>query len=138
MDYSVKNLNELKFVSEKIIALSKAHTVFCFYGEMGSGKTTLIKFICEQLGVTDSISSPTYPIINEYNYPGGKIYHMDLYRLKSIDEALNIGIEDYLYSGNLCFIEWPDNFQSVIPDQHIKIILRKLEDDSRHIEVVNH
>jgi tRNA threonylcarbamoyladenosine biosynthesis protein TsaE len=137
MNFTVNQLSELETIAENITALCKSNAVFCFYGEMGTGKTTLIKLICERLGVTDGISSPTYPIINEYNCPDGKIYHMDLYRLKSVDEALNIGLEDYLYSGSLCFVEWPDNFESLIPDKHIKIILRKLEEHSRTIEVIS-
>jgi len=103
--------------------------VFCFYGNLGAGKTTLIKLICEHLKVIDSISSPTYPIINEYKTADNKIiYHIDLYRLKSIEEAMNIGIEDYLFSDHLCFIEWPDNFESILPDNHIKIKITKFDD----------
>src|SRR3954466_1267560 len=108
-------LAALPAVSEKIIELCASNNVFCFYGDLGSGKTTLIKLICESLEVKDPVSSPTYPIINEYQYPGGMLYHIDLYRLKNKEEAQHIGIEDYLFSGNLCFIEWPDNFESLLP-----------------------
>ncbi len=129
MNFTIKHIEELNAVADEIILLTKANSVFCFYGNLGAGKTTLIKLICEKLKVTDSIASPTYPIINEYHYPNGIIYHIDLYRLKSIDEALNIGLEEYLYSGNLCFIEWPDNFESILPDKHIKIKISKFEED---------
>lgn len=129
MNFTIKSITELNPIVDKIIQLSKSHTVFCFYGNLGAGKTTLIKLICEQLKVIDSISSPTYPIINEYKTTDNKIiYHIDLYRLKSIEEAMNIGIEDYLFSDNLCFIEWPDNFESILPDNHIKIKITKFDD----------
>ena len=129
MNFTINHIEELNAVADEIILLTKANSVFCFYGNLGAGKTTLIKLICEKLKVTDSIASPTYPIINEYHYPNGIIYHIDLYRLKSIDEALNIGLEEYLYSGNLSFIEWPDNFESILPDKHIKIKISKFEED---------
>ena len=129
MNFTIKSITELNPIVDNIIQLSKSHTVFCFYGNLGAGKTTLIKLICEQLQVIDSISSPTYPIINEYKTADNKIiYHIDLYRLKSIEEAMNIGIEDYLFSDNLCFIEWPDNFESILPDNHIKIKITKFDD----------
>ncbi|MFN8283509.1 MAG: tRNA (adenosine(37)-N6)-threonylcarbamoyltransferase complex ATPase subunit type 1 TsaE [Chitinophagales bacterium] len=135
--FEIKNIEELDEVSNRIIELTSSHNVFCFYGNLGAGKTTLIKLICEKINVTDSISSPTYPIINEYKTDDGKIiYHIDLYRLKSIEEAMNIGIEDYFFSGNLCFIEWPDNFESILPDNHIKIKITKFE-ENRTINVVS-
>ncbi len=129
MNFTIKSIAELNPIVDEIIQLSKSHAVFCIYGNLGAGKTTLIKLICEQLQVIDSISSPTYPIINEYKTADNKIiYHIDLYRLKSIEEAMNIGIEDYLFSDNLCFIEWPDNFESILPDNHIKIKITKFDD----------
>lgn len=137
MNFTVHSLQDLDAVSDYLIQLSPSNTVFCFYGNLGAGKTTLIKLICEKLGVLDSISSPTYPIINEYHFPKGIIYHIDLYRLKSIDEALNIGLEEYLYSGNSCFIEWPDNFESILPDKHIKIKISKFDEEIRTIEIVD-
>ncbi|HUM51492.1 MAG TPA: tRNA (adenosine(37)-N6)-threonylcarbamoyltransferase complex ATPase subunit type 1 TsaE [Chitinophagales bacterium] len=135
--FTIKNIEELEEVSNQIIELTSTNTVFCFYGNLGAGKTTLIKLICEKLNVTDSISSPTYPIINEYKTADNNIiYHIDLYRLKSIEEAMNIGIEDYLFSDYLCFIEWPDNFESILPDNHIKIKITKF-DDYREIVISN-
>jgi len=135
MNFTIKSINELKPIVDEIIELSKSNAVFCFYGNLGAGKTTLIKLICEKLQVVDTISSPTYPIINEYKTADNKvIYHIDLYRLKSIEEAINIGVEDYFYSNNLCFIEWPDNFESILPDNHIKIKISKF-DENREIVV---
>ena len=136
ISFKINTIEELIPVSNQIVELANTNTIFCFYGNLGAGKTTLIKLICEQLQVIDNISSPTYPIINEYKTIDNKtIYHIDLYRLKSIDEALNIGIEDYFYSDNLCFIEWPDNFEAILPDKHIKIKISKF-DESRTIEII--
>jgi tRNA threonylcarbamoyladenosine biosynthesis protein TsaE len=136
MIFTVCHIEELKPVADKIIQLCNSNSVFCFYGNLGAGKTTLIKLIAEMLQVQDTVSSPTYPIINEYRTSKNQIiYHIDLYRLKSIDEALNIGIEDYFYSGNLCFIEWPDHFESILPDEHIKIKISKFE-ETRTIEII--
>ncbi len=135
MIFTITHLTDLVKVAEAIIQLTQTNSVFCFYGNLGAGKTTLISQICQQLQVTDSISSPTYPIINEYTTADHQtIYHIDLYRLKSIEEAQNIGLEEYLYSGNLCFIEWPDNFESLLPDKRINVKITKFEDD-RMIEV---
>lgn len=137
MIFTVKEIEELEPVADKIIQLTNEYSIFCFYGNLGAGKTTLIKLICEKLNVVDTISSPTYPIINEYNTIDNRIiYHIDLYRLKSIEEALNIGIEEYLYSGNLCFIEWPDNFKSILPTTHFNVKITKF-DESRSIEMVS-
>lgn len=137
MIFTVKEIEELEPVTDEIIQLANEYSIFCFYGDLGAGKTTLIKLICEKLNVVDTISSPTYPIINEYNTIDSRIiYHIDLYRLKSIEEALNIGIEEYLYSGNLCFIEWPDNFKSILPTTHFNVKITKF-DESRSIEMVS-
>ncbi len=137
MIFTVKEIEELEPVADEIIQLANEYSIFCFYGDLGAGKTTLIKLICEKLNVVDTISSPTYPIINEYNTIDSRIiYHIDLYRLKSIEEALNIGIEEYLYSGNLCFIEWPDNFKSILPTTHFNVKITKF-DESRSIEMVS-
>jgi tRNA threonylcarbamoyladenosine biosynthesis protein TsaE len=137
MIFTVKDIEELEPVADEIIQLANEYSIFCFYGDLGAGKTTLIKLICEKLNVVDTISSPTYPIINEYNTIDSRIiYHIDLYRLKSIEEALNIGIEEYLYSGNLCFIEWPDNFKSILPTTHFNVKITKFE-VTRTIEIVS-
>ena len=137
MIFTVKDIQELEPVTDEIIQLTKEFSIFCFYGNLGAGKTTFIKIICEKLNIQDATSSPTYPIINEYKTSDNRIiYHIDLYRLKSIEEAHNIGIEEYLYSGNLCFIEWPDNFESILPSTHIKIKITKFE-ESRTVEIVS-
>lgn len=136
ISFYINHLEKLNDITEYIVTLTKNNSIFCFYGNLGAGKTTLIKKICEQLQVTDTITSPTYPIINEYTTIDKQtIFHIDLYRLKSIEEALNIGIEEYLYSGNICFIEWPNNFESLFTEKHIKIKITKLEDEIRNIVI---
>jgi tRNA threonylcarbamoyladenosine biosynthesis protein TsaE len=96
--------------------------IFAFYGQMGAGKTTFIKAICRELGVTDIVQSPTFSIINEYKTTTGEsIYHFDFYRIKSIAEVFDIGYEDYLYSGSYCFMEWPELIESLLPDETIRI-----------------
>ncbi|MCB0508166.1 MAG: tRNA (adenosine(37)-N6)-threonylcarbamoyltransferase complex ATPase subunit type 1 TsaE [Bacteroidetes bacterium] len=134
--YSINSIAELAPVVDEILSLINKHSIFCFYGNLGAGKTTLIKLLCEKLKVMDNISSPTYPIINEYKTEDNNtIYHIDLYRLKSLEEAINIGLEDYLFSNNLCFIEWPDNFETLFPNAVIKIKITKLDEDKRTIEI---
>lgn len=133
--FTIHHAEALEKVAIAIAELTQKHHVFCLYGDLGAGKTTLIKQVCIILQVEDTISSPTYPIINEYQSPHGAIYHIDLYRLKSVEEAKSIGIEEYLYSDAICFIEWPDNFENLIPEKHVKIFIRKLEDESRRIEI---
>ena len=107
--------------------------VFAFYAPMGTGKTTFIKTLCEALGVEDVINSPTFSIINEYRAePSGElIYHFDCYRLERLSDALNLGVEDYLQSGALCFIEWPEVLEDILPADTVRIILTEQEDGSR-------
>jgi tRNA threonylcarbamoyladenosine biosynthesis protein TsaE len=100
---------------------------------MGAGKTTLIKTICRNLGVSDTASSPTYSIVNEYEYPGGKVYHFDFFRIKNEIEAFDIGFEEYLDSGEYCFIEWPDMISNLWPLHYIRIRIDQDEDGSRII-----
>lgn len=108
---------------------------FCaFYGKMGAGKTTFIKAICEELGVEDIINSPTFSIINEYRSGTGElIYHFDCYRINKIEEAYDMGSEDYFYSGALCFIEWPEKIGEILPYDCINVIIEEEEDGKRRI-----
>jgi tRNA threonylcarbamoyladenosine biosynthesis protein TsaE len=110
-------------------------TVFAFHGDMGSGKTTFIHALCDARGVTDTVGSPTFSIINEYRYPGGKIFHLDLYRLKDEEEALRAGVEDVLYSGDLCLVEWPDRAPGIFPDGTIDVRMEVLDPDTRKITI---
>lgn len=127
MNYTINQLDELDIVVTYLAQLTATHTIFCFYGQLGSGKTTTITHLCKYLGVQDTISSPTFSIVQEYHIGTKKIYHIDLYRLKNDEEAFDIGLEDYLYSGNLCFIEWPNKFLSLIPPNHIKVKITNFE-----------
>lgn len=107
-------------------------TVFAFFGGMGAGKTTFIKAVCQQMGVTeDMVSSPTFAIVNEYEGSRGSIYHFDFYRIRQISEAVNMGFDDYLYSGNLCFIEWPELIEPLLPEDTVRVIIEEQPDGSR-------
>ncbi len=114
-------------------------SVFAFYGKMGAGKTTFIKAICEELGVEDVITSPTFAIINEYTgreKEGGepfRIFHFDFYRIKRLEEVYDMGYEDYFYSGALCFIEWPELIEEILPDDAVRVSITEQNDGSRMV-----
>jgi len=134
MELSFK-LNEIPAVAKTFLAGAPNYKVLAFYGEMGVGKTTFIHALCEAMGVTDTVTSPTFSIINEYNTSSGEIvYHMDLYRLKTNEEAINAGVEDCLYSGNICLVEWPENAPGIFPDDTLHIKLFVIGDEMRKIE----
>lgn len=127
---------DLQRAARQFISLIGTHTVFAFYGNMGAGKTTFIKEICETLGVSENITSPTFAIVNEYITEDTKsIYHFDCYRLKDINEAWDFGADDYLYSGNLCFIEWPEKIESLLPDDCVSVIIDVLPDETRKVTI---
>jgi tRNA threonylcarbamoyladenosine biosynthesis protein TsaE len=127
------SLNEIKIIAEKILQGFPNNRIFCFEGQLGAGKTTLIEEICRSLGSSDSLSSPTFSIINEYNSDFGVLYHMDWYRLKNEQEAIQIGIEDYLFSGNYCFIEWYQNAESLIPRPSVLIQISNEDENQRNL-----
>lgn len=121
---SINNLSELPSAAKQLLEICHHKKIFAFYGEMGSGKTTFIKAICETLGVSDTISSPTFSIVNEYrSAKGEKIFHFDFYRIKSLNEAYDMGYEDYFYSGAYCFIEWPEKIAELLPEEHVKVVI---------------
>ena len=127
------NLNEINEVAEKIID-ANPEKVILFNGEMGAGKTTLIKILCKTLGVEDATSSPTFSLVNEYQTTNNQlVYHFDVYRLKSQAEALDMGIDEYLYSGNWCFIEWAEKIPDLLPENHSQITISVLEDGKRQL-----
>jgi tRNA threonylcarbamoyladenosine biosynthesis protein TsaE len=135
MHIEVKELSELESVSKQLVEKLSNEHVWLFYGEMGSGKTTLIKEICKQLGVVDQASSPTFSIVNEYATEKGPVYHFDFYRIKSEQEALDLGYEEYFYSGRPCFVEWPELIPSLLPEEAIKIKISVETNGNRIIEV---
>ena len=131
-NYSLENLSE---VASEVIASVENKTLL-FYGQMGVGKTTLIKEICKQLGVLDTISSPTFSLVNEYQTSKkDKVFHFDFYRITDEEEALDMGIEDYLYNNDWCLIEWPENIENLLPLDAVEIHLSLLNDEERNIQL---
>lgn len=122
----------------EILRLSEPHRVFAFDGQMGAGKTTFIKKLCEEMGSADVVNSPTFAIVNVYDVEQpyrGEVYHFDCYRLKDIHEALDFGAEEYLYSGNYCFIEWPEKIETLLPEDTIYVRITPLENGERQLVV---
>jgi len=123
----VNSIDQIDQVAEAFLALTSKYDVIAFNGAMGAGKTTFIKALCKKLEVIDQVNSPTFAIINEYaNIWGELIYHFDFYRIKNIKEAMNIGAEDYFFSGNKCFIEWPDVVDDILPEDHLRVDIVEL------------
>lgn len=133
MEIKIDSLENIHDAARQFVDQIEGHNVFAFYGDMGAGKTTFIKAVCEELGVTDVITSPTFAIINEYSGENGTIYHFDFYRIKKLEEVYDMGYEDYFYSGALCFIEWPELIEEVLPENAVKVCIRENEDGSRTV-----
>ena len=133
MEIRIQDLEHINEAAKQFVAQIGDHKVYAFYGSMGAGKTTFIKAICEELGVEDVITSPTFAIINEYEARDGVIYHFDFYRIKKLEEVYDMGYEDYFYSGALCFIEWPELIEEVLPEDAVKVSITEKEDGSRAI-----
>jgi len=135
MEIVIDGTENLKEAVAQLIKYAGDCKKWIFIGEIGAGKTTFVQSICKELGVKDKVTSPTFSLINEYTYnengKPGLIYHIDLYRLKDLDEAINIGIEDYLYDENYCFIEWPQLIAPILPDKVVEINLEIIEDSKR-------
>jgi len=136
MNIQITSLDTIHDAAKQFIAAMGDNTVFAFYGKMGAGKTTFIKAVCEELGVTDVINSPTFAIVNEYRSESGElIYHFDFYRINKVEEAFDFGYEDYFYSGALCFIEWPELIEELLPSDAVKVTIEEKEDGTRSIEM---
>ena len=133
MEIKIQSPAQLPEASKQFVQAMNQNTVFAFYGKMGAGKTTFIKAICEELGVTDVINSPTFSIVNEYrsDTTGELIYHFDFYRIKKIEEVYDMGYEDYFDSGAVCFIEWPELIDDLLPGDAVKVSITEQEDGSR-------
>ena len=131
INYSIEEIGK---TSKMILSLNPSSKIFIFNGEMGSGKTTLIKAIIKELGYKGTVSSPTFSIINEY-LNGDKIYHFDFYRIKNKNELLDIGIDEYISSNNKCFIEWPNLITDMLPDKHIELNIDVISSDVRKLTI---
>lgn len=132
----IKNLEGINSAAKQFIELVGERRVFAMYGAMGVGKTTFVKAVCEELGVEDTINSPTFAIVNEYHTPKDKIvYHFDFYRIEDVQEAYDFGYEDYFYSKAMCFIEWPERIESILPSDVINLNFSEEEDGSRIIQI---
>lgn len=136
MEIKIQSLEEISSAARQFVESIGERRIFAFYGSMGAGKTTFIKAICEELGVEDVITSPTFAIVNEYTTGTGKpLYHFDFYRIKKLDEFYDMGGEDYFSSGNLCFIEWPELIEDVLPEEAVIVNIKEVDNGSRLVTV---
>jgi len=149
MEIRIDSLEHIREAAREFIEHIGDHCVFAFYGKMGAGKTTFVKAVCEELGVDDVITSPTFAIINEYTatpstaaansslftlHSSLQIYHFDFYRIKKLEEVYDMGYEDYFYSGALCFIEWPELIEEILPDDAVRVSITEQADGSRLVQ----
>ncbi|MFT4736879.1 MAG: tRNA threonylcarbamoyladenosine biosynthesis protein TsaE [Cyclobacteriaceae bacterium] len=136
MTYDLSAIDE---VADHLLSIHSTSPVWCFVGEMGAGKTTLIKQICKKLGVTETLSSPTFSIINQYEgFEGKDIYHFDFYRIEEDAEVIQLGVEDLFYSGAFCFIEWPDRVIDYLPDRYLQICINLVSPTERQLKLIEH
>ena len=137
MEINIKDIAQINEAAQTFVEHIGNHRVFAFYGSMGAGKTTFIKAVCEALGVEDVITSPTFAIVNEYTSltTGDTIFHFDFYRIKKLEEVYDMGYEEYFYSGGLCFIEWPELVEGLLPEDALKVNITTNDDGSRTIKM---
>ena len=135
MKLKINGLSGLEEAARIILQQAADEQIFIFEGGMGAGKTTLIKALARALGVTELVSSPTFSIVNEYNGNGKVIYHFDFYRIKNLQEAYDIGYEEYFYSGNICLIEWPEKIAELLPEHYLKIEIEVLNENDRVLSI---
>ncbi|MCI5710521.1 MAG: tRNA (adenosine(37)-N6)-threonylcarbamoyltransferase complex ATPase subunit type 1 TsaE [Prevotella sp.] len=136
MEIRIDNIGNIRQAARQFIDHMGTGKVFAFYGKMGAGKTTFIKAVCEELGVEDVITSPTFAIVNEYtsSTTGESIFHFDFYRIKKIDEVFDMGYEDYFYGGSLCFLEWPELIEELLPEDVTKVTISEEPDGTRLVK----
>ena len=136
MEIRIDNIGNIRQAARQFIDHMGTGQVFAFYGKMGAGKTTFIKAVCEELGVEDVITSPTFAIVNEYtsSTTGESIFHFDFYRIKKIDEVFDMGYEDYFYGGSLCFLEWPELIEELLPEDVTKVTISEEPDGTRLVK----
>jgi tRNA threonylcarbamoyladenosine biosynthesis protein TsaE len=135
MEIKIRDIDSLASAAQEFILAMDERKVYAFYGKMGAGKTTVIKAICEALGVEDVVTSPTFAIVNEYGTTQGSVYHFDFYRIKNLREAYDIGCEEYFYSGCPCFIEWPELIEELLPEDTVRVNIEVHDDGSRTIKM---
>lgn len=134
MTLEIASLDQIHQTARMFLKATEGKTIFAFYGAMGAGKTSFIKAICEELGVEDVINSPTFAIVNEYAIPsGGRVYHFDFYRIQKTEEAFDLGYEEYFYSGEYCFIEWPEMIESLLPEDCLVVHIDEMPDGKRSV-----
>lgn len=133
MEIKIQNIDTIRESAREFIQNIGEQKVFAFYGKMGAGKTTFVKAICEELGVQDVITSPTFAIVNEYEAHNQSIFHFDFYRIKRLEEVYDMGYEDYFYSGALCFIEWPELIEDLLPEDAVKVTITENADGTRSV-----
>jgi len=138
MEIKINDIEHIREAAREFIQHIGDHKVFAFYGKMGAGKTTFIKAICEEMDVEDTITSPTFSIVNDYTvHRAGNeesLYHFDFYRIKKLEEVYDMGYEDYFYSGVLCFIEWPELIEELLPDDAVRVSIEENADRSRSVK----
>ncbi len=136
MKICIPDLSALRPAAQQFIAEALARpAVIAFYGKMGAGKTTFVRALCEELGVSDAVNSPTFSIVNEYRMADGQpLFHFDFYRINRVEEAFDLGFEDYLYSGRTCFIEWPELVEELLPAETLRVSIAEAEDGMRTLE----
>lgn len=134
--FEINSLDELNALAVEMANNMGKHNIWAFYGSMGAGKTTLIKQLCAALGVVQEVTSPTFNLINEYETGDGEIiYHFDFYRLNDVEEALNIGTDEYFHSGNLCLLEWPEKIEPLLPDDRRNITIQTRDENQRIVKI---
>lgn len=136
MEITIDSIDNIREAARQFVGNMGDASVFAFYGSMGAGKTTFIKAVCEELGVEDVITSPTFAIVNEYRSEetGELIYHFDFYRIKKLEEVYDMGYEDYFYSGALCFIEWPELIEELLPADAVRVWIEETEGGKRKVK----
>lgn len=137
-EFHIESIDKLKIAARELLENTNHQTIWAFYGEMGAGKTTFIKEICQALQVKEQVASPTFNLINEYEAANGKlVYHFDFYRLNELEEAMNIGTLEYFESGELCLLEWPEKVEPILPEKIRNIYIRIIDKDQRKIKITD-
>ena len=138
MEIKINGIENIAAAAQEFIAQMGDNRIFAFYGTLGAGKTTFVKALCEAMGVTDTVNSPTFAIVNEYDTPSGRpIYHFDFYRIKRLAEVYDMGYEDYFYGLGICFIEWPELIEDLLPEDTIRIRIEEQNDGKRILSTCN-